>query len=91
MTTSEQTSASPSAPQSPPVSRMFGDCWSCRILSGSGLLMSAGYVFLAARGMMRQGGPTTFGTVAQIAFAASLAAWGIVMIADPVGKAQRKA
>lgn len=74
-------------------------------------------MFSAARKVMRQGGPTSMGTVAQITFAASkcsttvslltytrslesiqtiifgppgLAAWGLVVIADPVGKAQRK-
>ncbi|KAI3358505.1 hypothetical protein L3Q82_014925, partial [Scortum barcoo] len=46
----------------------------------------------AARKVMRaaNGGPTSMGTVAQLTFAASLAAWGVVIIADPVGKAQRK-
>ncbi|KAJ8266409.1 hypothetical protein GJAV_G00130110 [Gymnothorax javanicus] len=81
---SEQTSESASATQSPASRRMFGDCWGCRILSGGGLLAAAGYVFQAARGTMRLGGPTSMGTVAQIAFAASLAAWGVVVIADPV-------
>lgn len=87
---SEQTSESASATQSPAARHMFADCWGCRILSGGGLLAAAGYVFQAARGTMRLGGPTSMGTVAQIAFAASLAAWGVVVIADPVGKAQKK-
>uniref|UniRef100_A0A674AJU4 Uncharacterized protein n=1 Tax=Salmo trutta TaxID=8032 RepID=A0A674AJU4_SALTR len=47
-------------------------------------------VFLATRKVMRQGGTTSMGNVAQIAFAASLAAWGIVVITDPVGKSHRK-
>ncbi|KAI3358036.1 hypothetical protein L3Q82_003054 [Scortum barcoo] len=68
----------------------FRSCWSCRVLSGGGLLLSAAYVFSAARKVMRGGGPTSMGTVAQLTFAASLAAWGVVIIADPVGKAQRK-
>lgn len=89
-TPSGQTSASPSATQSPSLARKFGDCWGCRILSGSGLLISAGYVFFAARRGMRQAGPTSVGTVFQIAFAASLAAWAVVVIADPVGKAKGK-
>uniref|UniRef100_A0A3Q3XIZ9 Distal membrane-arm assembly complex protein 1-like domain-containing protein n=1 Tax=Mola mola TaxID=94237 RepID=A0A3Q3XIZ9_MOLML len=70
--------------------QMFRSCWSCRLLSGGGLILSGAYVFNAARKVMRQGAPTSMGTVAQITFAASLAAWGIVVIADPVGKAQRK-
>ncbi|KAJ8384597.1 hypothetical protein AAFF_G00200340 [Aldrovandia affinis] len=49
-----------------------------------------GYVFHAARGVMRRGGQTSMGTVAQIAFAACLAAWGCVVLADPVGKSHRK-
>uniref|UniRef100_A0AAY5EXH9 Distal membrane-arm assembly complex protein 1-like domain-containing protein n=1 Tax=Electrophorus electricus TaxID=8005 RepID=A0AAY5EXH9_ELEEL len=69
---------------------LFGDCWSCRVLSGSGLIASAGYVWLAARKRMRQGGVTSMGTVAQLTFAAGLAAWGVVVMADPVGKATKK-
>ncbi|KAM3597052.1 uncharacterized protein V6R79_025409 [Siganus canaliculatus] len=76
-----------------PVSKpnqVFKSCWSCRILSGGGLILAGAYVYNAARKVMRLGGPTSMGTVAQITFAASLAAWGVVVIADPVGKAQRK-
>uniref|UniRef100_A0A3B4XKB0 Distal membrane-arm assembly complex protein 1-like domain-containing protein n=1 Tax=Seriola lalandi dorsalis TaxID=1841481 RepID=A0A3B4XKB0_SERLL len=71
-------------------SQMFKGCWSCRLISGGGLILSGAYVFMAARKVMGRGGPTSMGTVAQITFAASLAAWGIVVIADPVGKAQKK-
>lgn len=71
-------------------SQMFRSCWSCRVISGGGLILAGAYVYNAARKVMRQGGPTSMGTVAQITFAASLAAWGMVVIADPVGKAQRK-
>ncbi|XP_054873740.1 distal membrane-arm assembly complex protein 1 [Amphiprion ocellaris] len=70
--------------------QMFKSCWSCRVISGGGLVLSGAYVFNAARKMMRHGGPTSMGTVAQITFAAGLAAWGLVILADPVGKAQRK-
>lgn len=52
-------------------SQMFKNCWSCRLLSGGGLILSGAYVFNAARKVMRQGGPTSMGTVAQITFAAS--------------------
>ncbi|XP_048035481.1 distal membrane-arm assembly complex protein 1 [Megalobrama amblycephala] len=69
---------------------LFEDCWSCRILSGGGLLASGGYVFMQARKFMHLGGPTSMGTVAQIIFAAGLASWGLVVIADPVGKSTRK-
>lgn len=77
------------APDNKP-SQLFKSCWSCRVISGGGLVLSGAYVFHAARKVMRQGGPTSMGTVAQITFAASLAAWGIVILTDPVGKAQRK-
>uniref|UniRef100_A0A8C9T2E1 Distal membrane-arm assembly complex protein 1-like domain-containing protein n=1 Tax=Scleropages formosus TaxID=113540 RepID=A0A8C9T2E1_SCLFO len=73
-----------------PGSRPFGSCWGCRVLSGGGLILSGGYVFHAARRVMRQGGPTSMGTVAQIVFAAVLASWGIVLITDPVGKSSKK-
>lgn len=68
----------------------FKNCWGCRLISGGGLILSAAYVFNAARRVMKQGAPTSMGTVAQITFAASLAAWGVVILADPVGKSQRK-
>lgn len=58
------------APVSKP-SQMFKSCWSCRLISGGGLILSGAYVFHAARKVMRQGGPTSMGTVAQITFAAS--------------------
>uniref|UniRef100_A0A8D3ANN7 Distal membrane-arm assembly complex protein 1-like domain-containing protein n=1 Tax=Scophthalmus maximus TaxID=52904 RepID=A0A8D3ANN7_SCOMX len=77
------------APVSQP-SKIFKNCWSCRLISGGGLVLAGAYVFMAARNVMRSGGPTSMGTVAQITFAASLAAWGVVVIADPIGKAQRK-
>lgn len=51
-------------------SQRFQNCWSCRVVSGSGLILSGAYVFQAARRVMRQGGVTTMGTVAQITFAA---------------------
>uniref|UniRef100_A0A3Q3DWS4 Distal membrane-arm assembly complex protein 1-like domain-containing protein n=1 Tax=Hippocampus comes TaxID=109280 RepID=A0A3Q3DWS4_HIPCM len=68
----------------------FKSCWSCRLICGSGLILSGLYAFNAARRVMRLGGPTSMGTVAQITFATSLAAWGAVVIVDPVGKARRK-
>lgn len=51
--------------------RLFKSCWSCRLISGGGLILAGAYVFSAARKVMRQGGPTSMGTVAQITFAAS--------------------
>lgn len=58
------------APESK-VGQMFKNCWSCRVISGGGLILSGAYVYNAARKVMRVGGPTSMGTVAQITFAAS--------------------
>ncbi|KAK0146029.1 Distal membrane-arm assembly complex protein 1 [Merluccius polli] len=68
----------------------FRSCWSCRLLTGGGLMAAGFYVFRAARVTMRVGAPPTIGLAAQLTFAASLAAWGVVVIADPVGKATKK-
>nr|XP_019963112.1 PREDICTED: transmembrane protein 261 [Paralichthys olivaceus] len=69
---------------------MHRSCWGCRLISGGGLILAGGYVFMAARNMMRRGGPPSIGAVMQITFAASLAAWGIVIIADPTAKNTEK-
>lgn len=69
--------------------RMLESCWSCRLLSGGGLILSGAYVFNAARNVMRKGGHTSMGVVAQVTFGASLAAWGLVILTDPVGKSHR--
>ncbi|XP_054619312.1 distal membrane-arm assembly complex protein 1 [Dunckerocampus dactyliophorus] len=87
------TPETPTGGENPPMSqsmRTFKNCWSCRLISGGGLILSGAYVYHAARKVMRLGGPPSMGTVAQITFAASLAVWGVVIIVDPVGKAQRK-
>lgn len=81
--------ADPHSPEPKP-RPLFGGCWSCRLLSGGALILSGAYVFNEARKVMRKGGPTSMGTVAQLTFALSLAAWGTVIIVDPVGKAERK-
>ncbi|XP_014118325.1 PREDICTED: transmembrane protein 261 [Pseudopodoces humilis] len=69
---------------------LFGGCWSCRLLSGAGLLMAAIWVYQGPRSTMRMGIPPSMGALAQIAFAAGLGAWGIVILADPVGTWHRK-
>lgn len=81
---------SPVAPHAT-VKPLFGGCWSCRLLSGGALLVSGGYVGMHARRAVRHGGPASMGTVLQMMFAAGLAAWGIVVIFDPVGKKTRTA
>ncbi|XP_058717579.1 distal membrane-arm assembly complex protein 1 [Poecile atricapillus] len=69
---------------------LFGGCWSCRLLSGAGLLMAAIWVFQGPRSTMKKGIPPSMGALAQITFAAGLGAWGIVILADPVGTWHRK-
>ncbi|CAH2325051.1 Hypothetical predicted protein [Pelobates cultripes] len=81
MSSTTETQPSPARP------KFFGDCWSCRILSGSGLIAAGGYVYLAARKTLRMSSPTSMGTVAQIMFALCLASWGTIIIVDPVGRA----
>ncbi|XP_072514471.1 uncharacterized protein [Salminus brasiliensis] len=87
--------SAPPAPPAPPAAvsaspAQSESCWSCRLLSGSALLFSAGFVLQAARRTGRQGGSGSVGAAAQILFAAGLAAWGLVVITDPVGKSTKK-
>ncbi|NXH10015.1 DMAC1 protein, partial [Bucco capensis] len=71
------TEQAPSRPQTPgtapvPVrSALFGGCWSCRILSGTGLLLAALWIYQWPRRSMKLGIPPTMGTIAQITFAIS--------------------
>ncbi|NXR46012.1 DMAC1 protein, partial [Hippolais icterina] len=49
---------------------LFGGCWSCRLLSGAGLMMAAVWVYQAPRNAMKKGIPPSMGNIAQICFAA---------------------
>lgn len=69
---------------------LFGGCWSCRLLSGAALLMAAVWVYQGPRSVMKKGIPPSMGAIAQITFAAGLGAWGIVILADPVGRRHRR-
>ncbi|XP_008296422.1 transmembrane protein 261 [Stegastes partitus] len=82
-------SAAPEVPAAKP-RQMFNGCWSCRLLSGGGLCLSGAYVFQQAWKAMPKRGGTPMGTVLQMAFATSVASWGLVVLFDPVGNAQRK-
>ncbi|XP_020487255.1 distal membrane-arm assembly complex protein 1 [Labrus bergylta] len=82
-------STTPEAPVSKP-GQVVKNCWSCRLLCGGGLMLSGAYVFLPALRTIRQGGPTSMGTLAQMIFAASLTSWGLVVIANPMDETQRK-
>uniref|UniRef100_A0AAQ6IU72 Distal membrane-arm assembly complex protein 1-like domain-containing protein n=1 Tax=Anabas testudineus TaxID=64144 RepID=A0AAQ6IU72_ANATE len=68
--------------------QLLESCWSCRLISGAGLMLSGAYVFNAARKIMRTGVLMTPGLVAQITFAGCLTAWGMVVIANPVKNSQ---
>ncbi|XP_069036365.1 distal membrane-arm assembly complex protein 1 [Lepisosteus oculatus] len=69
---------------------MFGDCWGCRAVCGSGLVSAGGMVVAATRRFLGGGRPASIGVVAQIVFGASLVAWGVVVIADPIMRHPRK-
>ncbi|NWV42498.1 DMAC1 protein, partial [Grantiella picta] len=49
--------------------QLLGGCWSCRLLSGAGLLMAAIWIYQGPRSTMRKGIPPSMGTIAQITFA----------------------
>ncbi|NWT63298.1 DMAC1 protein, partial [Erythrocercus mccallii] len=49
---------------------LFGGCWSCRLLSGAGLLMAAIWVYQGPRSAMKKGISPSMGAIAQICFAA---------------------
>ncbi|XP_077180717.1 distal membrane-arm assembly complex protein 1 [Paroedura picta] len=68
----------------------FGSCWSCRVLSGMGLIGSGIYVYLGPRRIIKQGTSPTFWHISQLAFAVGLLSWGLVVITDPVGKQIQK-
>ncbi|NWW68166.1 DMAC1 protein, partial [Ifrita kowaldi] len=49
---------------------LFGGCWSCRLLSGAGLLMAAIWIYQGPRSTMKKGVPPSMGAIAQMIFAA---------------------
>ncbi|NWY69016.1 DMAC1 protein, partial [Erithacus rubecula] len=57
-------------PGSAPARPLFGGCWSCRLLSGAGLLMAAVWVYQGPRSAMKRGIPPSMGAIAQITLAA---------------------
>nr|XP_030116737.3 distal membrane-arm assembly complex protein 1 isoform X2 [Taeniopygia guttata] len=73
-------------PREAPPRALFGGCWSCRLLSGTGLLLAALWVYQGPRSAMRSGAPPSMAAIAQITLAAGLGAWAIVILADPVGR-----
>ncbi|XP_051631796.1 distal membrane-arm assembly complex protein 1 [Manacus candei] len=65
---------------------LFGGCLSCRLVCGAGLLLAAAWLYQGPRNIMKRGIPPSMGTIAQITFAISVGAWGVVILWDPVGK-----
>ncbi|XP_010989240.1 distal membrane-arm assembly complex protein 1 [Camelus dromedarius] len=81
--------SAPGVATSPVQSPLFNNCWSCRVLSGSGLIGAGGYVYWVARKPMKLGYAPGPGTIAQMVFGISMACWGVVILSDPKGKAFR--
>ncbi|NXK27164.1 DMAC1 protein, partial [Arenaria interpres] len=54
-----------------PVKPLFGGCWSCRLLSGTGLLLAALWIYQGPRRSMKRGIPPSMAAIAQITFAIS--------------------
>ncbi|XP_042542943.1 distal membrane-arm assembly complex protein 1 isoform X1 [Dipodomys spectabilis] len=79
------------APTPPAAATLFNTCWSCRLISGSGLLAAGSYVYLLARRPMKMGLAPGPGPVMQMVIGISIACWGVVILVDPKGKAFRVA
>lgn len=58
--------AAPGAPTSPAEAPLLNNCWSCRVLSGSGLIGAGGYVYWVARKPMKLGYAPSPGTITQM-------------------------
>uniref|UniRef100_A0A8C4J9E9 Distal membrane-arm assembly complex protein 1-like domain-containing protein n=1 Tax=Dromaius novaehollandiae TaxID=8790 RepID=A0A8C4J9E9_DRONO len=52
-----------------PPKPLFGGCWSCRVLSGVGLLLAGLWIYQGPRQVMKRGIPPSMGAIAQITFA----------------------
>uniref|UniRef100_G3TAF7 Distal membrane arm assembly component 1 n=2 Tax=Loxodonta africana TaxID=9785 RepID=G3TAF7_LOXAF len=79
----------PGAPTPSAQGQLFNNCWSCRVLSGSGLIGAGLYVYAVARRPMKLGyapGPLN---ITQMVVGISIATWGIVIMAYPKGKEYR--
>ncbi|XP_077004318.1 distal membrane-arm assembly complex protein 1 [Tamandua tetradactyla] len=79
----------PAASTSPAQTSLLSNCWSCRVLSGSGLIGAGGYVYWVARKPMKLGYPPSPWTITQMVIGISIACWGVVILTDPKGKAYR--
>ncbi|NXX87420.1 DMAC1 protein, partial [Urocolius indicus] len=48
---------------------LFGSCWSCRVISGLGLLAAAAWIYRGPRTSMKRGVPPSMAAITQITFA----------------------
>ncbi|XP_050617930.1 distal membrane-arm assembly complex protein 1 [Macaca thibetana thibetana] len=79
--------ATPGAPTAPAEHNWLKTCWSCRVLSGLGLMGAGGYVYWEARKPMKMGYPPGPWTITKMVIGISIATWGIVVMAHPKGRA----
>uniref|UniRef100_A0A8C3XS00 Distal membrane-arm assembly complex protein 1-like domain-containing protein n=1 Tax=Chelydra serpentina TaxID=8475 RepID=A0A8C3XS00_CHESE len=70
----------------PPTKLVFGNCWGCRILSGSALIGAGYWVYLGPRRVLGRGFTPSPWTIFQLSFAVSLACLGVVILVDPAVK-----
>ncbi|XP_015686002.1 distal membrane-arm assembly complex protein 1 [Protobothrops mucrosquamatus] len=62
----------------------FWSCFSCRMLTGGGLLASGVWVYMGVRRSLRQRRPGTVFDVFRLAFAIGLSTWAVIVILDPI-------
>ncbi|XP_038625976.1 distal membrane-arm assembly complex protein 1 [Tachyglossus aculeatus] len=90
MAAASSSPSSSSSPPSPVRTPLMGNCWSCRLLSGTGLLGAGGYVYWAGRRPMKLGIPPGPGHIAQMVLGIGIGCWGVVVMTDPAGTAWPK-
>ncbi|KAG6938028.1 distal membrane-arm assembly complex protein 1 [Chelydra serpentina] len=61
----------------PPTKLVFGNCWGCRILSGSALIGAGYWVYLGPRRVLGRGFTPSPWTIFQLSFAVSECASGV--------------
>ncbi|XP_023421812.2 distal membrane-arm assembly complex protein 1 [Cavia porcellus] len=70
---------------------LLKSCWSCRLLSGFGLIGAGAYVYLVARRPLKLGYAPGPGTIAKMTIGICIGCWGIIILTDPKGKGYRVA
>ncbi|XP_039219194.1 distal membrane-arm assembly complex protein 1 [Crotalus tigris] len=72
--------SSPAAPKK----SAFWSCFSCRMLTGGGLLASGVWVYMGVRQSLRQRRPGKVFDVFRLVFAIGLSTWAVIVILDPI-------